>query len=398
MRIVYLVLTFIINLYCLYYIIIGIGYYKKKKKDKLLKNKKNHFTILLPARNEESVISNLIDSLKKQNYPKEKYDIWVVLNNSTDNTKEVVLKNKVNVYECKNIIKNKGDALKEILNHFNNKDTDAYLIFDADNLVHPDFINNMNVELNSGAKVAQGLRDIKNQKNNWISSSYGIYFFIQNMFLNEARTNLNMSSFINGTGMMISKQVIDEIGYDTYSLTEDIEFKTICAINKIPISYVKNAIIYDEHPSSLKVSYLQRKRWSKGDVQCLKLYYKRIFKEIKKGNLACFDCLMTLLAPFAQIVTLFMTFFSIVMFDTLKDCILFSIFTFLVTTLVQAVLYSYVILKHDKRVKDHFFGIIFFQIFILTWLPINIIILFNKDIKWDEIIHNRSVKLEDIKQ
>lgn len=66
--------------YGLYFLVMATGVFGKKK-EKINNSKKNHFAILIAARNEEEVIGNLIKSLKKQNYPKDKYDIYVIINN-----------------------------------------------------------------------------------------------------------------------------------------------------------------------------------------------------------------------------------------------------------------------------------------------------------------------------
>ena len=84
-------------------------------------NKKHKYGYLITARNEENVIANLIKSLQNQNYDQEKYEIVVVLNNSTDNTYEVAKASKAKVYKCKNKITSKGDALKEAFAKINDK-------------------------------------------------------------------------------------------------------------------------------------------------------------------------------------------------------------------------------------------------------------------------------------
>ena len=71
-------------------------------------------------------------------------------------------------------------------------DIDAYIIFDADNVVDKNFLKHMNNSLNNGYLVAQGFRDTKNVSDNWISSSYALYYYIQNYFFNKARTLINM--------------------------------------------------------------------------------------------------------------------------------------------------------------------------------------------------------------
>lgn len=80
-----LILSFV---YGLYFLIMASGVFINKKYN-VNDKKKNHFAILVAARNEETVIKNLINSLKNQNYPSDKYDIYVIINNCTDNTLEV---------------------------------------------------------------------------------------------------------------------------------------------------------------------------------------------------------------------------------------------------------------------------------------------------------------------
>ena len=76
LKIIYYILLLIVNIYSIYFVITGIFTFKKSKKVKS-STKSNFFTILIPARNEENVIANLIKSLQNQNYDQEKYEIVV---------------------------------------------------------------------------------------------------------------------------------------------------------------------------------------------------------------------------------------------------------------------------------------------------------------------------------
>src|SRR5216117_732871 len=58
----------------------------------LIKNRSTQFSIIIPARNEELNIENLLNALKNQEYPKEKFEIIVVDDHSTDGTAAVVKK------------------------------------------------------------------------------------------------------------------------------------------------------------------------------------------------------------------------------------------------------------------------------------------------------------------
>ena len=184
-KIIYYILFYTALVYGLYFTITGfIGIILKSRVKFKESNIKSKFAILVPARNEATVIANLIKSLKNLDYPKDKYDIYVIPNNCTDTTKDVAIKNGAKVLECNVPTKTKGDVLKFAFEKLkDNKDIDAYVIFDADNVVHKDFLTHMNNCLNSGYKVAEGYRDAKNPSDNWISGSYTIFYLFQKYIL-----------------------------------------------------------------------------------------------------------------------------------------------------------------------------------------------------------------------
>lgn len=117
----------------------------------------------------------------------------------------------------------------------------------------------MNDCLNSGYKVAEGYRDSKNPKDNWISGSYTIFYLFQNIFFNRSRMSFDASASINGTGFMISKDIIDRDGFETFTLTEDVEFTGQCALKGEKIAFVEDAITYDEYQLILVLHETKKK-------------------------------------------------------------------------------------------------------------------------------------------
>ena len=182
LKILYYVVDTFIILYAIYYVITGIFAFVNNKKHTIRKYRAKHkFAVIIPARNESKVIGHLLDSLNKQDYPRHLFDIFVLPNNCTDNTKDVAKRHKAHIIECKDNVSSKGEVLKFAFNFLNNNyyDYDAYVIFDADNIVHPGFIRRMNDTLCSGFKVAQGYRDSKNPSDTWISSCYSLFYWVQ---------------------------------------------------------------------------------------------------------------------------------------------------------------------------------------------------------------------------
>lgn len=392
LEIINIIIMLLLVVYGLYFLITALFLFKKRKKDSIVSDKYSHFTILIPARNEEEVIKDAIQSFKRQKYPKDNYEIVVVINNTTDNTLGVCNAEGVRVILCERKIKNKGDALKEAFDRLKKEKTDAYIIMDADNVVNDEFLGEMNKSLNEGTLVAKSSMDIKAKENTWVSSSYAIYFFIQSILYSIPRNNIGASCAINGTGIMIKKEVIDKYGFNVRTITEDLEFMTLCALNNIKIKFVEGAICYAEHPSDFKVSMIQRRRWTKGIYEGFIIYFNSIIKNmIKRPNIELLDSLLIYSTPLILILSLISIFINFLIVP-LPIYLIITSFSLLVSYISISLCALFVCAKSKKKIKDFLTGIIMFPIFLLSWQYLNIIILFKKEVVWDEIKHTQKIE------
>ena len=312
--IIYYILFALSFIFGMYFAVTGLFGFKNYHKSMFGRHKpKYKFAIIVPSRNEEKVIGGLIKSLKKQRYPEKLYEIYVVPNNCTDDTAGAAKKAGATVIDCTVPVKVKADVLQFVFKKLKPRDDiDAYVIFDADNLVHPNFLARMNDALCEGVEVAQCFRDAKNMGDNWLTGSYTLFYFIQNFFFNRARMNFSGSAAINGTGFMIKKEVVKD-GFNTKTLTEDSEFTGQCALRGIQVAFVEEAITYDEHPQNFWASWKQRKRWTSGCISCLQIYGKDLIKTFFKiGHIACFDMVMMYLCPIVMVLGFFLSIVLIV--------------------------------------------------------------------------------------
>ena len=259
-----------------------------KFKDKPLKVVKNHkFMAILPAHNEEAVIANLVDSLMNQDYDKNLLDIYVIADNCTDNTAEIAREHGAIVFERFDPAhKTKGYALNWFLQQKikENADYDAFFVFDADNIVDRNFTKAMNKKLCQGEEVVQGYRDIKNPADSWITAGYALFYWTMHRFYHLARYNVGLSPLLNGTGFMVKFDLIKNTGWDTITLTEDIEFSLKRIIKGRRLGWATDAIVYDEQPLTFKASWSQRSRWTVGHIQCMKTYTKDLALAVKKNK------------------------------------------------------------------------------------------------------------------
>ena len=300
-------LIWIVTIFWLYQIAVSFCSLIKLKEKKLIENKNHKFMAIIPAHNEEMVIKNLVQSLREQDYPKDLYDIYVIADNCTDATAEIAKENGAIVYKRFDPEhKSKGYALNWFLKQKieENADYDAFCVFDADNVVDKNFIKNMNKKLCQGEEIVQGYRDIKNPTDSWISAGYAIFYWMMNRFYHLARYNLGLSPLINGTGFMVKFDIIKPNGWQTITLTEDIEFSLINISKGRRLGWATDAIVYDEQPVGFKQSWSQRSRWSVGHLQCMKHYTKDLAKGVKDHKtLMNFDGLLYMMGIPMMILT-----------------------------------------------------------------------------------------------
>ncbi|MBQ9658551.1 MAG: glycosyltransferase, partial [Clostridia bacterium] len=289
-------LVWVLTIFWLYQIIISLCSLIKLKDKPNLVNKNHKFMAIIPAHNEEAVIKNLVESLKAQTYDKKLYDIYVIADNCTDNTAIIAQEAGAIVYKrFDETTKTKGAALNWFLQQKikENADYDAFFVFDADNIVDKNFITAMNKKLCEGEDVVQGYRDIKNPTDNWITAGYALFYWTLHRFYHLARYNVGLSPLLNGTGFMVRFDVVKPQGWDTKTLTEDIEFSLKRIIAGKKLGWATDAIVYDEQPTGFKQSWSQRSRWTVGHMQCMSIYTKELAKAVKEHKtLMNFDGLL----------------------------------------------------------------------------------------------------------
>ena len=398
-------LVWTVTIFWLYQVVISLCSLVKLKDKPLKVNKEHRFMAIIPAHNEEAVVGNLIESLKNQTYNKDLYDIYVIADNCTDNTAKIAKEAGAIVYERFDATKKtKGYALNWFLQQkiAENAPYDAFFVFDADNIVDKNFIKNMNKKLCQGEDVVQGYRDIKNPSDNWITAGYAIFYWQMHRFYHLARYNIGLSPLLNGTGFMVKFDVIKPQGWDTETLTEDIEFSLKRIIKGKKLGWATDAIVYDEQPTGFRQSWSQRSRWTVGHLQCIQKYTKELAiatKENKKMmNLDGLLYIVGSMPMFIITIVLLLTNFimynaaSITTAELIKNLMLYLVPTFILPILVGI----FAMWLDGRKIKPMAKGLLCYPLFLLTWIFINFKCLFIRNTSWEKINHVRSIKISDV--
>lgn len=264
---------------------------------------KHRFAVLICARNEEAVIGELLESIQKQTYPADRLTAFVMADNSTDRTARIARERGAVCYTRTDPVHvGKGYALDALCRRVEEDYPgafDGYFIFDADNVLAPDFVERMDAVFSSGKRIVTGYRNTKNFESSLSSKGQGVMFLTENRFLNYPRSLLGNGALVAGTGFLVDAGLIRENGgWPYHLLTEDVEFTAAQLLKGNHAYHCRDAEFFDEQPVQLRASWTQRTRWIQGYLQVFRKYGAQLIGTgLRTRDYSCFDLILCYFAP-----------------------------------------------------------------------------------------------------
>ncbi|MBW3080508.1 glycosyltransferase family 2 protein [Bifidobacterium saguinibicoloris] len=360
------------------------------------------YAVLISARNEENVIGNLIGCIHDQTYPSDLIDIWLVADNCTDRTAQVVRDLGCHVVERHNDkLIGKGYALTYLLDHMIDEgiadDYDAYFVFDADNRLDRHYFEEMNKAFQSGFRILTSYRNSVNLNDNWVSSGSALWFIRESRFLNNSRMLFGSSCHVGGTGFMFSKEIMKRNkGWKFHLLTEDLEFTMDSVLHGDRVGYCGTAILYDEQPVTFAQSWRQRLRWSKGFLQVFRYYGPALIRRaVRERDFSAVDftlllCPFTVLGVARILLGLLFAAFGFVTWSSQLSSLTGWANGIVLSIVAMMGLAALTIVAERKQIgatnKELFAYVLAFPIYILSYVPISFQAIFSKA-QWKPIAH-----------
>lgn len=412
LTIINIIIGSVLGLCYLYQFVFLIIAYVKKQPIHDAK-KINRIAVLISARNEEGVLPELLSCLEKQDYPRESFDVFVVADNCTDGTADAARRCGAFVYERENKTEiGKGYAIDFLIRSIaadrGDDAYDAYLIFDADNLVEPNFLTEINKTFSQGYDCVTSYRNSKNYGDSWIAAGQGMTFMRDLILLNRARMLIGGCCFVAGTGFMFSRKLCRSFGggWPFHTLTEDGEFTTHNAIEGNKLGYCDRAKFYDEQPTGLRQSCRQRLRWCKGYLQIIRGYYPRLLRRIfSRDFLSCADMalcmapayILSILAVIGNIVGAVLS----IVFGTPWTEVLLSLGIGIVGIYLVLLMFSLCLtISEWRQLKTtgarKILYMFTFPLYMFTFVPICFVALFKRNVGWKPIKHESRATLEEL--
>jgi cellulose synthase/poly-beta-1,6-N-acetylglucosamine synthase-like glycosyltransferase len=234
------------------------------------KDEKDLCSIIIAARNEDSVIRTTVTGCLKQTYGN--IEVIVVCHNCSDKTYEeakMISDKRVNALDYQTKAAGKGIALNYGVEQSRGK---YILILDADGLLTDDFIEKGLPLFSKDKKYAaiQGRYIPSNRDYSFVSKMLAIEGDLWSTPYMTARTFLNKRCGLGGTGYIIRRDVLIEVGGFSNHLVDDYELTCRLFKKKYRIVFAPLCINYDEKPPNLTIMLGQRARWAKGFLDMLR--------------------------------------------------------------------------------------------------------------------------------
>lgn len=266
----------VLVLYALYLTILEVGGFLRAARVER-RDPKSRFAILVPAHNEELVIRALVEALSQLDYPRELYDVYVVADNCTDATARTARLAGARVFERRSQRRGKGYALAYGWRHIRRRGRyDAMAVLDADNLVPANFLARLNDHLLAGHAIVQCRKESKNPYDNGVTAVKTLFLWTSDRFVFAPKSRLGLSSVLLGSGMCISTEVLERLGWRAFCLTEDFEFTAQALLAGYRVHWSDETVVYEEQPTEFAVALKQHIRWARGQNQVFFRYAPRL--------------------------------------------------------------------------------------------------------------------------
>ena len=269
-------LLVIIGLYFLEHLVFFLGMIRNYRtpKAELTADNLPAVSVIVSARNEEKNIGQCIESLVRIDYPREKLEIILVNDRSTDKTGEIMLgygsKHPFILYfepePSSGKLKGKTNALSQAIIKSNGE---IILTTDADCAVKPAWVREMVRNYDAGTGVAATYTIIEPEN---IYSAIQSFDWIYLLTIASGSDGINLPLSCVGNNMSFRRKAYDEVGgYENikFSVTEDFMLlKTIRDKTKWKTKFPVNSKIlnYTLPCESFKELYRQKKRWGRGGL------------------------------------------------------------------------------------------------------------------------------------
>lgn len=245
-------------------------------------------SILIPAHNEEVVIEQTLQAMVNLHYPKDRLEVIVINDNSSDRTGAIVDAYSAQysfIHAVHTAPPHGGKGKSGALNQGLKRSTgEIIVVYDADNTPEPDAIRYLAHGLHHDPKAGAvvGKFRVVNARRNLLTRLINIETLTFQWLAQAGRWFWFKMTTIPGTNFAIRRSILEQLGgWDEQALSEDTELSIRVYDCGYYIRFFPAAITWEQEPENLKVWWRQRTRWARGNLYVI---FKYLFKLHKMKN------------------------------------------------------------------------------------------------------------------
>ncbi|MCW1908549.1 MAG: glycosyltransferase family 2 protein [Candidatus Saccharibacteria bacterium] len=224
--------------------------------------------LLIAAHNEEVILDATLKSAMSAGICK--HHIFVVDDNSSDETYGVATKRLGAANVLKVERSGKALALHKAINHFKIIKNYSWMhVADADSVFSRNYFRIIRRDLDP-EKFCAAIGVVQSMRGNWISSYRTCLYAFGQVVNRRIESFLRVIPVMPGPTSIYKTEILPELNFFAKSVTEDFDMTLQIYRKKLGrIQYIKTAINYTQDPKTLRGYYKQVSRWSKGYFQSI---------------------------------------------------------------------------------------------------------------------------------
>jgi cellulose synthase/poly-beta-1,6-N-acetylglucosamine synthase-like glycosyltransferase len=241
---------------------------------------RHSFAIVIPAHDEETGVADTVRSTIQLDYPRDLFAVYTVADNCSDGTAAVARAAGSLVLERTDpALRGKGHALNWAFERLLKERYDGFVVLDADSTISANALRVFDACLERGVLAAQADDLVSNADESVVSYTLAIGNILENRLFWAPKSRLGLPVFLRGTGMMLSRKLLERHPWRAASITEDTEYSIELARRGVSVSYLEEAAVHSPFPSDAAVLGVQRQRWAGGAVSLGKREALRLIVE-----------------------------------------------------------------------------------------------------------------------
>ncbi len=231
--------------------------------------------VVVPAHNEEELLPRLLESLDRQTYAGDRFSVHVIADNCSDATAAVARSFGATAHErVEPQRRGKGQAIAWLLPRLLETDAGAFVFIDADSLVDAAFLETLARHLARGETALQASYRVAEPESAPLVTLRALAFALMHELRGRAKARLGVSCGIWGNGMALQRDLLADMGWESFSSVEDAEQHLKLVLGGTKVRFVPETSVYGFMPASLGAAAGQQTRWEAGRLALLRAYWR----------------------------------------------------------------------------------------------------------------------------